>query len=255
MKLKVLGCDGGRGMDYYTTALLFNNSVLIDAGTILSRISIEEALNITDIFFTHHHLDHILEFPFFIDATFAMRKKPLRIHAQKATLDALMKYLFNEHIWPDFSQLPTPEKGQFTLHEIKPEETYTAGGLRFTPVAVNHTVPTVGYRVEDDNAALIFSGDTGPTDRIWEIANKTKNLKAAILDLSFPNDMQNIADASKHMTANDVAQEVQKISQPCDIYTFHFKVAQAEKLKQEMANISHANQPIKALRDFNELTF
>lgn len=253
MKLKVLGCDGGRGLGYNSTTFLLNDKVLIDAGTIQSQMTLEEALEVTDIFFTHSHLDHIVDFPFLLDATFEKRRAPLRVHGLKETLDPMMEHIFNNKIWPNFSELPTKGNGQFELHYIKPGKTYSAGGLKLTPIEVDHTVPTVGYKVEDDHGALVFSGDTGPTDKLWKVANETKNLEAVIVDLSFPINEQYIADISKHMTATDVEQELKKLKVDCDVYAFHYKVGLASILETQTSRIMHFGKPVKALRNYQEL--
>ncbi|MFT7144015.1 MAG: ribonuclease BN (tRNA processing enzyme) [Alphaproteobacteria bacterium] len=253
MKLRVLGCDGGRGLGYNSTTLMFNNHVLIDAGTIQSEITLEEALKVTDIFFTHSHLDHLLDLPFLIDATFEQRRQPLRLHGTKETLDDLMTHIFNDKIWPNFSRLPTQESGQFTLHYIEVGKTYTVGDLSFIPIPVNHTVPTVGYKVSDANGALVFSGDTGPVDSIWQVANETDNLEAMILDLSFPISEQYIADLSKHMTADDVEGQLKKLKKDCDIYVFHYKVGLASIIEGQTKQLKHFGKPIKTLRNYKEI--
>jgi ribonuclease BN (tRNA processing enzyme) len=248
MKLRILGCDGGRGMGYENTTLLFNDHILIDAGTIQTALTMEEALDITDIFFTHSHLDHIVDLPFLMDATFGSRPDPLHIYGIRPTIDAFMTHLFNNSIWPDFSKLPTKDSGQFDTTYIKPEVSYTVGDLTFTPIEVNHTIPCVGYKVEDDDGAIIFSGDTGPTDKLWEIANETENLKAVIVDLSFPVSEQYIADISGHMTAQDVEKELKKLKKDCDVYTFHYKVGMGTLLAGQAKRISHFGKPLKPLR-------
>lgn len=253
MKLSVLGCDGGRGLGYDNTTLMFNDHVLIDAGTIQSELNLEDALKITDIFITHSHLDHLLDLPFLLDATFGKRSEPLRLHGTKETLDAMMTHIFNDKIWPDFSKLPVNGSGQFTLNYIKSGEVYKINGLAFMPFDVDHTVPTVGYKVFDDESTLVFSGDTGPVDSIWEVANASDNLKAVILDLSFPTSEQYIAGLSKHMTAHDVDRELKKLKKDCDVYVFHYKVGLSSILDSQVGNIRHFNKPIKTLRHHKEL--
>lgn len=253
MKLRVLGCDGGRGLGYNSTCLLFNEQVLIDAGTIQSQLTLEEALKITDIFFTHSHLDHLVDLPFLFDATFEARKQPLRLHGSQHTIDALMNHVFNDTIWPNFSVLPQEGKGQFTTHVIQPGKTYKAGGVELTPIEVDHTVPTVGFKIEDENGSIVFSGDTGPVDSIWDVANACDNLEAVIVDLSFPVSEQGIANLSKHMTATDVGTELKKLKQDCDVYAFHYKVGLASTLEGQTKQLKHFGKEIKSLRHYKEL--
>lgn len=255
MRLKVLGCDGGRGMGYQNTTLMFNDHVLLDAGTIQTQLTMEEAIEITDIFFTHSHLDHIVDLPFLMDATFGVRPAPLHLHGIPETIDAFMEHIFNDKIWPDFSKLPTKKSGQFDINYIEPEKSYTVGELTFTPIQVNHTIPCVGYKVEDKDSAIIFSGDTGPTNRLWEVANETKNLKAVIMDLSFPVTEQYVADVSGHMTAQNVEEELKKLDVDCDVYTFHYKVGMGKLLEGQAHRIEHFGRPLKPLRRADEIVF
>lgn len=257
MKLRVLGCDGGRGTDYNTTALLFNDHVLIDGGTILSALTMEEAARITHIFLTHSHMDHLVDLPFLMDNTFGMRDEPIRIYGSQDTLDDLMTHIFNDKIWPDFSKLPTPENGQFTLHPIESEDVIDVGDLKFTPIAVDHLIPTFGYKVEGAHASFIFSGDTGPTERLWEIANECEKLKALVVDVSFPESLQEIADLSKHLSTKDVKEELKKLKRDCDVYLFHLKAKPSieEEMVRELDEVRHYNRPLKLLREYKHLTF
>ena len=36
--------------------------------------------------------------------------------------------------------------------------------------------------VEDKTGAIAYSSDTGPTERFWDVVNKTRNLKAVITE-------------------------------------------------------------------------
>ena len=255
MKLRVLGCDGGRGLGCFSTSLLFNDHIMVDAGTIQSELTEDEALAVSDIFLTHAHFDHIMDLPFLFSITFGRRKAPLRIHATKYTLDALEKYVFNDVVWPNFARLPNENDPQFTLHEIKAGETYEVDGLRFTPIDVDHQIPTVGFKVADDKSSIVFSGDTGPCDAISQVANAAENLKAVIMDLSFVKKDKVVARLSGHMIAEDVVAEIEKIKQPCDIYVFHFKMGMIEALEADVATLSYFGKPVKALRNYKVLEF
>lgn len=255
MKLRVLGCDGGRGLGCFSTSLLFNDHILVDAGTIQSQLSEEETLAITDVFLTHAHFDHIMDLPFLFSVTLGKRKAPLRIHATQFTLDALEKHVFNDIIWPNFARIPTAEDPQYTLHEIKADEPVTVDGLTFTPISVDHTIPTVGFKISDAESSIVFSGDTGPCEAVVNYANVAENLKAVIFDLSFVKEDEYIARLSKHMITEDIEKEVSKIKQDCDVYVFHFKMGAVEQLTEELSKLQHFGKPLKSLREFKEIQF
>jgi hypothetical protein len=85
------------------------------------------------------------------------------------------------------------------------------GGRRFTPVPANHTVPAVGYVIDNGRNALIFSGDTSTNDALWKVVNRTQNLKYLIIETAFSNKERDIAVASKHLCPKMLAEELEKI--------------------------------------------
>ena len=46
--------------------------------------------------------------------------------------------------------------------------------------------------IESGDSAILWSSDTGPTFRFWEVANQTPNLKAVCIETSFDDSMQEI---------------------------------------------------------------
>ena len=77
-------------------------------------------------------------------------------------------------------------------------------GVTFTPIPVSHTVPTHGFLIEQNGSAVLWSSDTGPTQRLWEVANRTPNLRAVCIDTSFDTSLQPIADPIYALTLKDV---------------------------------------------------
>jgi ribonuclease BN (tRNA processing enzyme) len=73
-------------------------------------------------------------------------------------------------------------------------------GLKVKAIPINHPVPAAGFVVSDGSLPLLYSADTGPDEGLWKEAAKAKNLKAIIVDASFPNSLEMVADASGHFT-------------------------------------------------------
>jgi len=67
MKIRVLGCYGAEFPGFKTMSFLINESVLLDAGSATSTLSIEEQERVSDILITHSHLDHIKDILFLAD--------------------------------------------------------------------------------------------------------------------------------------------------------------------------------------------
>lgn len=234
MKIEVLGPYGGETQGYRLTCLLIDDTIALDAGSLTQALPVERQLEVGTIVLSHSHIDHTSSIPFFIDNVFGRRPKPLDVYASAATIDAVRRHLFNNAIWPDFTRLPSHLDPIMTFHELEDEVPVEIDGVRFTPIPVSHPVPTYGFLIEKGDAAVLWSSDTGPTDRLWTVANRTKNLRAVCIDTSFNNALQEIADVSYHLTPATLARELEKLEPGVPIYLHHLKPACVEKIKAEV---------------------
>ena len=148
MKIRILGCSGGIGGDLRTTSLLIDDDILIDAGTGISNLTLEEMAKIRHIFITHTHLDHIACLPLMVDSIFDKIDSPIIIHGQPLSIDALKNNIFNWAIWPNFAELPTMDAPVIRYAPLEPGEKRLVGDRSFEMIPVNHIVPTVAYRIE-----------------------------------------------------------------------------------------------------------
>jgi cAMP phosphodiesterase len=228
MKLKVLGCSGGIGGSLRTTSMLIDNDVLIDAGTGVSDLGLEELKLIDHVFVTHAHLDHIVCIPLMLDSVADMREYPLIVYATAETVEALQKHIFNWKIWPDFSKIPAPEKPLLRYQIISVGETISIKGRAITPLPANHVVPAVGYQLDSGAASVVFTGDTGSQDVFWERVNEIENLKYLIIETAFSNLERDLAVLSKHLCPSLLAEELSKLQRKPEIYITHLKPGVSE---------------------------
>jgi ribonuclease BN (tRNA processing enzyme) len=243
MKLKILGCSGGIGANLRTTAMLLDDDVLIDAGTGVGDLTLDEMVRIDHVFVTHSHLDHICSIPFLVDTVGHRRNTPLMVYAIGETLDALRTHVFNDCIWPDFTILPQPEAPYLQYREITRGETVSLAGRKITALSANHLVPAVGYCLDSGAASLVFTGDTGPNDALWEFVNGIVNLRYLIIETAFSNHDYAIAMASKHLCPSLFAEEIRKLHLPAEIFITHLKPGDMELTMSEVANAVDACQP------------
>jgi ribonuclease BN (tRNA processing enzyme) len=223
MKVEILGSHGGESENCRMTCLLVNETVALDAGSLSQVLSIERQQQVQSILLTHSHMDHISSLPFFIENVFGKLREAVDVYASPATIYALRRHLFNNDTWPDFTRLPNHLLPVVRFHELEDEVPIVIGGVRFTPIPVNHLVPTFGFLIEHDGAKLLWSSDTGPTQRLWEIANRTENLRGVWVDTSFDNSMQQIADVSGHLTPQSLAGELRKLERKLPVLLHHLK--------------------------------
>ncbi|HEV8253166.1 MAG TPA: 3',5'-cyclic-nucleotide phosphodiesterase [Vicinamibacteria bacterium] len=234
MKLRVLGCYGGNIPGHGMTSLLINGSVALDAGWVSGALSLKEQVKVKDILISHSHLDHTCTLPFLIDNNFSAPGFALRIYAIPEVVASMKNHLFNNHTWPDFTCLPNDLTPVLKLVEVTPEQPFTINGLTVRPVLVSHIVPTAGFIVEDKKGAIAFSSDTGPTERFWELVNTTKRLRAVITETSFPNELQDLANISGHLTPNTLEQELKKLKKDVPVYLYGGKPKHLKKIKKEV---------------------
>src|SRR5438045_1575887 len=145
MRVRVLGCSGAIAKDCRTTSFLIDADVLVDAGTGVGDLTLDEMKGINHVLLTHSHLDHVAALPLMIDAIASSLTKPVKIHALPGTISALKAHVFNNVIWPDFSRIPTPETPFISFHEIQVGQTLDITGKRIEVLPAVHTVPAVGY--------------------------------------------------------------------------------------------------------------
>jgi ribonuclease BN (tRNA processing enzyme) len=244
MRLRVLGCSGGIGGQHNrTTSFLVDQDILIDAGTGVGDLSLGELTLIDHIFVTHSHLDHVNSIAFFLDSVGALRPKPVTVYATAATIETLKKHLFNWVIWPDFTQIPTPEQPWLRYEEVEVGKVIDLGGRRITVLPAIHTVPAVGYLLDSGKASLVFTGDTGPNDALWEVVNRIENLKFLIIETAFSDKDRWLAELSKHLCPSMLGEELAKLERPAEIYISHLKPSEIELTMQEIEELPGASPP------------
>lgn len=239
MNIRVLGCHGSQLPNCNTTSFLLGQNVLMDAGTVTSVLSLEEQAKIDYIFITHAHLDHVCDIMFLADnMCYQRRKKPLIIVSTRGIIEAIHRHLFNNVIWPDFSKIPNSKAPLIKFQMIKPGKKQKIGDFLVRTIDLHHVVETVGYVIEAKGKAVIFLGDTGPTEEAWLVARKTEGLKAVFIETSLPDGMKDIADITGHLTPLTLAVELKKLTgaKP-DIYLYHMKPTYHEAICKEVAAI------------------
>lgn len=243
MKLEVLGCSGGIGGCLRTTAMLLDEDVLIDAGTGVGELSIEQLAAIDHVFVTHSHMDHIGCIPLILDTVGCMRTRPLTVHATQPTLDILRAHIFNWKVWPDFTQIPSKDEPYLRYEPLEVGKPVWLGERSIAAIPANHVVPAVGYHIDSGRASLVYSGDTTTNDALWKVINAIGNLRYIIIETAFCNRERDLAIASKHLCPSMLAEELAKLTRCAQIYITHLKPGEPELIMQEIAACAGAHSP------------
>jgi len=249
MKIKVLGASGAEFPGHNPPSLLLNDRILFDAGSLTHVLDLKDQLKIRDIFITHAHLDHITGIPFLAEnVVFAKKKLPIRILSIPPVVRAIQRHILNGFIWPNFSTIPNSRHPILDLIKLRTGQPIRIGGYSVTPYAVNHSVPAVGYLVENKGKRRFFyTGDTGPSETVWKTLGETQ-LHCLIIEVSFPNRMRKIAIKTGHLTPRLLKRELSKIKRmPERVLITHLKPKYSRAIKTELQGLRIKN--LKLLRD------
>lgn len=223
MFVRVIGGHGGVGPGYRATSYLIDGKLLIDCGSVASGIPVEEQIQIDHILISHAHLDHICELAYMSDNCFGLKGKAFEIYANAPVLGAIQTHLMNDILWPDFSKIPSSKNPTVRFNNLKPEETFQLGEYQVTPILVNHPGGACGFLIEAQGKSLIFTQDTGPTDKIWQYAKKASNLKGIFCEVSFPMALASVARDSFHHSPQTIQEEIKKMPEGVPIFLGHLK--------------------------------
>jgi ribonuclease BN (tRNA processing enzyme) len=250
VKFRVLGCSGGELPDHRTTCFLLDGRLAIDAGALTSSLPLPQLLKVDDVVLTHSHFDHIKDVPLLADLLVGRRTTPLRVHASTECARTLQTSVFNGKLWPDFTRIPSARAPVMQLRPFSTRRAFRAGALRFQPVPVRHPVESVGFVVSNGRSAFGISGDTGPTTGFWKTVNAAPRLSALLVEVSFPNELQRLAELSGHLTPRTLASELDKLERAdLPILLYHLKPAYLPRLRREVAALKLRNLRILEVGD------
>lgn len=245
MKVRVLGCSGAIAKDCRTTSFLLDHDVLVDAGTGVGDLTLEEMCRIDHVLLTHSHLDHIAALPLMLDSTAGLRSKPVQVHALAGTIEALKKHVFNNVIWPDFSVIPSAQNPFMQFQTIESGQVFTLADKHIEVLPAVHTVPAVGYAVNTDKGYWVFTGDTERNPALWERLNQLP-IAMLIIETAFSNIERDLAVRSLHLSPQTLATELDNIAKTTKfpIYITHTKPSQTELIMQEVQQFDKTNPSI-----------
>jgi ribonuclease BN (tRNA processing enzyme) len=238
MKMRVLGAFGGEGFGQRPSAFLVDERVLVDAGNVTGVLGVPEQLEIEHALVSHSHLDHVAGLAYLTETLACCgASRPVTIVSLEPVVDAIRTAIFNNVVWPDFSRIPDPARAVIRYRNLAEGAEQRVGNLWVTPVAVNHTVPAAGFILHDGETGFIYSGDTGPTDELWRTARGLRGLRAVVLECAFPNRLQELAGAAKHMTPDLIREELDKLPPDVPVWIYHVKPQFYEETAEDLARI------------------
>jgi ribonuclease BN (tRNA processing enzyme) len=199
-RVVLLGTEGGPTATKFRSEpanllVVDGTAYLIDAGAGVSRQlpwAGYDPVDIGTIFITHHHVDHnaglvsLMSLAWFVRSWGNLDKPPVQIYGPPSTshlVHAALDYLsVSERIFR--AGVPAMKRAapMFVAHDIVQDGVvYQDSHVRVTAVTNTHfRSPSqsedkqldraFSYRFDTESGSVVFTGDTGPSDRVTELA-------------------------------------------------------------------------------------
>lgn len=253
----LLGTGGGprpnKKANQTSLVFLVNNvPYVVDCGGGVSRqlaFSDIPLRNIKNIFITHHHSDHNLEYGNLIYNAWASGFKG-RIDTYGPPPIEKMTKLFFELNKYDID-IRIPDEGRPPLVPMIHVHEFAQGGpvmedgnVKVTAALVNHppVVPSFAYRFDTKDRSIVFSGDTTPCDNLVKLAQGADMLIHEVINKqALGRLMARIPNADRlleHIVASHTTlEDVGKVAKACGVKKLvltHFVPVDDPTLTEEM---------------------
>lgn len=201
MRLTVVGCAGSMpGPDSAASCYLVqagDATVVLDLGNgalgpLQRYVRLDE---IDGVLLSHLHPDHCLDLcGLYVAARYGPWSRPARIPVWGP--DGTAARLARAYGMPEDPGMT----GEFDFRGY-PAEPFDVGGVRVSVAPVAHPVPAYAVRLEHAGRSLAYSGDTGPSRSLVDLASSADLL---VCEAGFPDDETNPADL--HLSGRDAGE-------------------------------------------------
>lgn len=240
--VRVLGCAGAIAAGRRTTAFLIGQRMLVDAGTGVGDLTLEELCAVDHVLLTHAHLDHLAALPLMADSVLRKRhqahRPPIRVHALPETLQALKEHILNGVIWPDFTRLPSEAEPVLQLCPLAVGERLCLADCWVQALPASHTVPAVGYAVwpgePAHTACWVFTGDTGPNPALWATLAGHR-VAQLVIETAFQDADHRVAEQSLHLHPATLREELRQFDSGAQIYVTHMKPGDVDAVAEDLS--------------------
>jgi ribonuclease BN (tRNA processing enzyme) len=236
--VRVLGCSGSIAQGCRTTAFLLDDDILLDAGTGVGDLSLDELTRIDHILLSHAHLDHVLGVPLLADSVMRRRagRPPIQVRALPQTLDVLRRHLFNNQLWPDFTRLPRSESPVLELVPFEVGDVLTLGRQqrRVEVLPARHSVPAVGFGISGQRGLWVYTGDTGPNPALWQTL-QGRDISHLTIEIAFPESERLLAAESGHHCPSTLAAEMRLAPPGLQVQLTHVKPGEMHTVLADLA--------------------
>lgn len=185
VKILFLGVGSPLSQRYYNVSVVINDSILLDAPPGVDKKMIDNNLrlaNISYVFITHFHGDHILGLPqLLLNIRMTERQEPLHIIGP-AGIENVVRSLLKLTFRGEEDDIIEKSKAVFISISEETEQKKIAN-LTFEAYRLSHgNEIDYGYLIYQDDKRIGYTGDTGPCENLEALVEKSDII---ILDMTF----------------------------------------------------------------------
>ena len=237
MRIEILGAHMTEIANIRPSALLIDDVLALDAGSLCSSLSLSAQQKLKAILLTHHHYDHVRDIP-----VLAMNLSPERsieIYSTATAFEVLSTHLLDGAIYPNFLRWPDHNPAvRFTT--ITPYQPTDIAGYSVLAVPVPHTVPTIGFQITPHEGKKVFyTGDTGGgLSACWQHVSPD----LLITELSMPQKREEWARTTAHLTPQLLKAELVQFHKLKGYFPptilIHINPSWESEIEQEVAEVA-----------------
>jgi ribonuclease BN (tRNA processing enzyme) len=236
MQVRLLGAHQGQSREIGFMSILVDGRLAIDAGGLTTALTLEEQERIEALLVTHRHFDHIKDLVGFAHNNWQVRST--WINCIDDTRDALQAHVFNDVVWPRMDK-QVGDSYALTWGRVEPGVEFDLLGYRVLPIAMSHSVPTVGYSLAREGRSFFYTADTrGHGDPPWAVLRPD----LLIAEVTMASALEEVAFRVGHMTPWSLGRELRAYHEKQGYYPktvcVHINPHQEAAVTRELADLS-----------------
>jgi len=240
MKVRILGAHNMEVHEAKHTCFLVDESIAIDAGSLMTSLSPEELDHIRAVLVTHRHFDHVRDLPS-LGLNTLYNGSTVTAYSLRETLDTVFSRLMDGVLYPDLATDLTGSGPKYKLHPIAPKEVIEVLGFAVRPIEVPHAAPTLGYILhEAEGSSFAYCGDSG--GGLLPFFKDSFRPDPVFVEVTFANRMNDLAKLTGHLTPQLLQKEIEdargeRLTIP-RIMVVHRQPSHEDEIREELAKVS-----------------
>jgi hypothetical protein len=111
-----------------------------------------------------------------------------------------------------------------------PGDTVSIKHRDFHAIDVSHSVPSLGYTVQNSGGVFAVSGDTRTNETLWPVLNGFADLKVLVIEVSFPDEQEELATLAGHYCPSTMLRDLAHLAHDPDIWLTGMKPGEEERI-------------------------